>query len=159
MKVDRSWLVAEVSRMKGLPLLKRIIYLGAAAVLALVGLLGLVLPIIPGVVLLLLAANLVSWVSPEWGRRIDRLPLMARLKRLQAGSAARLKTVLTRWFGRNAGKSQARRFSFSNGRWTAPQLARSIALGLMATVKQIAALIISSAIQVKRFYTSRRRVR
>jgi len=53
--------------MKGLPLLKRIIYLGAAAVLALVGLLGLVLPIIPGVVLLLLAANLVSWVSPEWG--------------------------------------------------------------------------------------------
>lgn len=52
--------------MKGLSLLKRIIYLGAAAVLALVGLLGLVLPIIPGVVLLLLAANLVSWVSPEW---------------------------------------------------------------------------------------------
>lgn len=62
---------------------QKVFYGLAAAILVLLGLIGLVLPVLPGLVFLALAAGLLARVSPRFGHWWYQKPLVQRLMRKQ----------------------------------------------------------------------------
>ena len=70
---------------------QKLVYGLAAAILVLLGLVGLVLPVLPGLVFLALAAGLLARVSPRFGHWWYQKPLVQRFTRKQQ----QLKDVLS----------------------------------------------------------------
>ena len=70
---------------------QKLVYGLAAAILVLLGLVGLVLPVLPGLVFLALAAGLLARVSPRFGYWWYQKPLVQRFTRTQQ----QLKDVLS----------------------------------------------------------------
>ena len=62
---------------------QKVFYGLAAAILVLLGLIGLVLPVLPGLVFLALAAGLLARVSPRFGHWWYQRPLVQRFSRKQ----------------------------------------------------------------------------
>ena len=62
---------------------QKVVYGLAAAILVLLGLIGLVLPVLPGLVFLALAAGLLARISPRFGYWWYQKPLVQRFTRKQ----------------------------------------------------------------------------
>ena len=80
-----------IQRIESLSLSQRVLYLGAAVVLTVLGLLGLILPLIPGVLLLVLAVKLLTVASPHWGQWFAKWRLFRWLNDIEATVSASLK--------------------------------------------------------------------